>query len=87
MEISEIRAMADELKEYPTRFFINEIGRIGGPRCCKRDSFLSILSAIDFMEENFGVKMDKPEVVCDHSSKNNQCIGKRCPFAKINHGR
>ena len=64
---------------------LSEIGRIGGPRCCKRDSFLSILSAIDFVEENFGVKMEKPEVVCDHSSKNNQCIGKRCPFAKINH--
>lgn len=60
------------------------IGEIGGPRCCKRDSYLSILSAIDFVKENFGVEMEKPEITCTHSAQNNQCIGKRCPFAKGN---
>ena len=30
---------------------LGEIGKIGGPRCCKRDSYLSILSAIDFVKE------------------------------------
>ena len=60
------------------------IGEIGGPRCCKRDSYLSILAAIDFVREHFGVEMEKPEVVCIHSAQNNQCIGKRCPFAKVN---
>ena len=64
---------------------LSAIGEIGGPRCCKRDSYLSILSAIDFVKEHFGVEMEKPEVVCIHSGQNNQCIGKRCPFAKINH--
>ena len=61
------------------------IGEIGGPRCCKRDSYLSILAAIDFAKEHLGVEMEKPEVVCIHSAQNNQCIGKRCPFAKVNH--
>ncbi len=61
------------------------IGNIGGPRCCKRDSYLSILAAIDFVQEHFGVEMERPEVVCRHSAQNNQCIGKRCPFAKVNH--
>lgn len=60
---------------------LNEIADIGGPRCCKRDSYLSILSAIDFVEENFGIKMEKRKVICGHSAKNNQCIGNRCPFA------
>lgn len=64
---------------------LEQIGKIGGPRCCKRDSFLSILSAIDFVKENFNLSMEKSEVVCSYSSKNSQCIGKRCPFAKINH--
>lgn len=64
---------------------LEQIGRIGGPRCCKRDSFLAILSAIDFVEEHFHLTMDKPEVICTYASENNQCIGKRCPFAKINH--
>ena len=61
---------------------LGKIGRIGGPRCCKRDSCLSILSAIDFTKEKFGVEMGRPDVVCRFSSRNNQCIGKRCPFYK-----
>lgn len=64
---------------------LQAISEIGGPRCCKRDSFLSILAAIDFVREQFGVEMEKPEVVCHHSAQNNQCIGKRCPFSKVNH--
>ena len=60
------------------------IGDVGGPRCCKRDSFLSILSAVDFVKEHFGIEMEKPEVVCRYSSQNNQCIGKRCPFSALN---
>ena len=64
---------------------LGAIGEAGGPRCCKRDSYLSILQAIDFVAENLGVQMQKPEaVVCRHTQKNAQCIGKRCPFAPAN---
>lgn len=63
---------------------LGEIGEIGGPRCCKRDSYLSILSAIDFVKEHFGVEMVRPYVVCHYSSRNNQCIGRRCPFSTAN---
>lgn len=66
---------------------LSEIGEIGGPRCCKRDSFLSILAAIDFVKQHFGVEMEKPaELVCRYSAQNRQCIGKRCPFSPANHG-
>ena len=61
---------------------LGKIGNIGGPRCCKRDSYLSILSAIDFTTEKFGVEMERPDVVCQFSNMNNQCIGNRCPFYK-----
>ena len=64
---------------------LGKIGEIGGPRCCKRDSFLSVLAAVDFVKEHFGVEMEKPAVVCRYSSRNNQCIGRRCPFSKANH--
>lgn len=59
---------------------LGRIGEIGGPRCCKRDSFLSISAAIDFVEEHFGVKMEKRQTSCRYSARNNQCIGNRCPF-------
>ena len=61
------------------------IGEIGGPRCCKRDSYLSIQCAIDFAAERFGVRMEQSEIVCEYSAQNNQCIGVRCPFSKANH--
>ncbi len=60
---------------------LGKIGEIGGPRCCKRDSFLSILAAVDFVKTHFGIEMEKPEIVCHYSGRNNQCIGKRCPFS------
>ncbi len=61
---------------------LGRIGEIGGPRCCKRDSFLSVLEAADFVKEHFGIELEKPEVVCRYSARNNQCIGRRCPFSK-----
>ncbi len=66
---------------------LSAIGEIGGPRCCKRDSYLSILATIDFAAEHFGVQMEKPEIICSFSAQNNQCIGKRCPFSRINHSQ
>ena len=62
---------------------LEAIGSVGGPRCCKRDSFLSILAAIDFVKEHFGVEMEKPEIICYYSARNNQCLGKKCPFSKV----
>lgn len=57
-----------------------EVAAHGGPRCCKRDSYLSVLVAVDFCEEYLHVKMERPHVVCTHSKMNNQCIGSECPF-------
>lgn len=64
---------------------LEQIGGIGGPRCCKRDSFVSILAAIEFVKEHFAIEIEKTKVVCHYSAQNNQCIGKRCPFSKANH--
>lgn len=65
---------------------LDSIGKAGGPRCCKRDSFLAILAAIDFTREHLGVEMKRSVPVCSYSSKNNQCIGGRCPFSAGNVG-
>ncbi len=57
-----------------------KIGAVGGPRCCKRNSCLAIGAAVEFVREKLGVSMDSHPVRCTHMSKNNQCIGPRCPF-------
>ncbi len=59
---------------------LESIGKVGGPRCCKRDSYLAILAAIDFAAEHLNIHMEKTMPVCTRSGQNNQCIGKRCPF-------
>ena len=60
---------------------LGAIGDIGGPRCCKRDSFLSIREAAAFTAEKLGVRMELSEIICTHSAQNAQCIGRRCPFS------
>ena len=46
----------------------------------------SILEAIDFIGEKFGVTLEKPEkIVCGWFPQNNQCIAERCPFHPVNH--
>ena len=62
---------------------LDRIGSIGGPRCCKRDSWLSILTAIDFAQEHLGVEMKRTVPLCAYSGKNAQCIGGRCPFSAV----
>jgi len=73
------------LSHHMTAKSLEAIGEIGGPRCCKRDSYLSILSAIDFVKDYFGVQMERPDIICTHSAQNNQCIGERCLFSALNH--
>lgn len=62
---------------------LDAIGSIGGPRCCKRDSYLSILVAIEYVKEHFGIEMDSSDIQCSHYKQNNQCIGNRCPFRNM----
>ena len=64
---------------------LDSIGKVGGPRCCKRDSVLAVLAAVDFVREHLGVEMERTVPVCSYSPRNNQCIGKRCPFSAANH--
>ncbi len=61
---------------------LGAIGTIGGPRCCKRDSFIAITEAAAFARENLGVKMELSAITCSYSHKNNQCLGAKCPFHK-----
>ncbi|MGB4596668.1 MAG: DUF5714 domain-containing protein [Candidatus Methanoculleus thermohydrogenotrophicum] len=57
------------------------IARHGGPRCCKRDSWLAILTATIFLEERFGITLPVQEAVqCEFSDINRECLREACPF-------
>ena len=59
---------------------LSNISRHGGPRCCKRDSYLAVLAAVDFAAKQLGVQLERSTPNCTRSHQNNQCIGIRCPF-------
>lgn len=58
------------------------LAEIGGPRCCKRDAFLTLREAINFINSNYDVQLEQCDISCSYSEKNNQCIKSRCPFYK-----
>lgn len=59
---------------------LERLGKINGPRCCKRDAFVSMITAVDYINKNYDVTLEKPSIKCDFSALNKQCIGQRCPF-------
>ena len=62
---------------------LQKIGVIGGPRCCKRNSFTAVVAAVEFVREHLGVEMELPEkIICVHSARNKQCLGPKCPYHK-----
>lgn len=65
---------------------LRSLSEIGGPRCCKRDAFLSFQKAIDFINENYNAMLESGKVECGYSEKNEQCIKERCPFYIRNDG-
>jgi hypothetical protein len=45
----------------------------GGPRCCKRDTYIALQESIGFLEQNFQVRLDSSSVHCDFSKNNREC--------------
>lgn len=64
---------------------LKAIGEIGGPRCCKRNAYLSIATAANFVKENYGITMEIKPFHCEFSSRNSTCLKERCPFYSQNH--
>jgi hypothetical protein len=58
------------------------IAEAGGPRCCKRNSFLAISEAIRFAADELHVRMETgPESIkCGFHDLNKECRKSACPF-------
>lgn len=61
---------------------LSKLADVGGPRCCKRDAYLSFQEAIKYINKNYGVTLENSDIVCEFSSENQQCIKNRCLFYK-----
>ncbi len=57
-----------------------EVAESGGPRCCKRDSFIAIRNAGQFLQEHFNIAMPVSDPICEFSHRNKQCLFGGCSF-------
>jgi hypothetical protein len=63
---------------------LKNIALAGGPRCCKRDGFIAIKTAVPFVAEHLGEKMELTEQMeCHFSERNKECQKKQCPFFSV----
>ena len=61
------------------------IAEWGGPRCCKRDTFLAIIGAVEFLRKHFGFTMNiKKDIKCEFTKLNKECKKKDCMFYAYN---
>ncbi len=65
-----------------TSVALDSLSQTGGPRCCKRDAYLSFQKAIEHINENYDVKLESSSIECDFSAENAQCLSIKCPFFK-----
>lgn len=70
-----------KLSNQMTSRALGAIADLGGPRCCKRDSFTAAKEAVEFVKEKLGVEMELPRrIECGFSAENQQCLKKHCPY-------
>ena len=56
------------------------IGDVGGPRCCKRTTWLALLAGVRFAREELGVRLDGRGPRCEFHRRNDDCLARDCPF-------
>ena len=58
---------------------LKALSQVGGPRCCKRDGYLSLLSAISYINEHYPVILERSPIHCQFQKLNRECK-EECPF-------
>ena len=58
------------------------IARVGGPRCCKRCTYLALESAGEDIRQLLGIDVPVGHVVCSFSAHNQECLHLACPYCK-----
>ena len=60
---------------------LTAIGRVGGPRCCKRDTYLALETAVRCIREQTGIAIEwQKQPRCEFFPRNRECLRERCPY-------
>lgn len=63
-----------------SRDAIDRIATIGGPRCCKRNTFLAAEALSNFLETTMNIQLPTSTYQCSHMKRNKECLTLKCPF-------
>lgn len=70
-----------QLSNLMTAQSLHTIAKHGGPRCCKRNTYFAIKEAVQFLEDNFDIKITINEKIkCEFSDLNKECLREECLF-------
>lgn len=57
------------------------VAKSGGPRCCKRDTYIALEEAIDFIEDKLSIELEKTDkIICGFNELNKQCKQHKCQY-------
>ncbi len=56
------------------------ISEVGGPRCCKRNGILAILSACESARRDLDLELTPSNFSCTRYDDSKECIGSKCPY-------
>lgn len=60
---------------------LTELGKRGGPRCCKESIYVGLIILEKYFKELFKIKLNLPQkIVCEFSKLNKECKKERCTF-------
>ena len=70
-----------QLSNLATARALDAIARSGGPRCCKRDTFIGLRTAREFLEELLQVRLPGNRyIICRFHHLNAECTRENCMF-------
>lgn len=61
---------------------LSAIGEVGGPRCCKRNAYLSLTEGVKIVQEKYSIPMEIHHPKCEYPLQNPTCLKDKCPFYK-----
>ena len=62
---------------------LKRIAELGSPRCCKRDTYIALEEATEFLRQKYGILLPVSEAKCNFSLRNRSCKREDCIFFNL----
>ena len=60
-----------------------KMAEVGGPRCCKRDAYISLREGVRYVRDSLGIELGWHEPRCSFYQRNAQCLGRGAPSSPL----